>query len=50
MFVLIISFGVNLLQYGLCHKRKDIIKLANAIIKIANFQIMVWKPKLKRIN
>lgn len=28
-----ISFGVNLLQYGLCHKRKDIIKLANAIIK-----------------
>jgi len=28
-----ISFGVNLLQYGLCHKRTDIIKLANAIIK-----------------
>lgn len=28
-----ISFGVNLLQYGLYHKRKDIIKLANTITK-----------------
>ena len=28
-----ISFGVNLLQYGSCHKRKNIIKLANMIIK-----------------
>lgn len=42
-----ISFGGNLLQYGICNKRNDIIKLASVIIESCILNIVIEAIDLK---